>query len=362
MFCIGCGAEGPTIDNFCLSCFPKHQRTVTLAAQVEVHTCAHCKRVLHGHRWEELGTEPSQYVPLLIEEALSVSGEGTQTVQVALANTEERLLRATVTVHRRREGLQWSEHLSTLVVLRVATCEVCSRRHGSYWESRVQLRATGRDIDAEELRLSQQWADELMRHLDESGTGDRQAFISRLIPQHGGLDWYLGSRSSGKALSRLLADRLGGAVTESVELHGRSDGVDLYRNVTLVRLPPYRAGDFVAIEDSKGTRSPFRVQSVRGGFTNLLDLRDYRAVRMRLADTLSLERIATPADLRRAVVVSQRGAEAQLLDPDHYSTITVLLPSDAPLGQEVEVLRFERDLYLVRGAPTVDDAQEDSTA
>ena len=116
------------------------------------------------------------------------------------------------------------------------------------------------------------------------------------------------------------------------------------------------------VEDAQGKRAPFRVQSVRGGFVNLLDLRDYRLVRMRLTDTLELQRIATPADLRMAVVVWQQGAEAQLLDPDNYTTVTVILPSDAPLGAEVEVLRFDRDLYLVRGARPTDVTQDDSTA
>jgi nonsense-mediated mRNA decay protein 3 len=65
---------------------------------------------------------------------------------------------------------------------------------------------------------------------------------------HGGLDFYLGSSSLGKLVSRALSQAFGGTIKESHKLVGRKEGKDVYRTTYSVRLSDFRIGDFVRVD------------------------------------------------------------------------------------------------------------------
>jgi nonsense-mediated mRNA decay protein 3 len=120
-------------------------------------------------------------------------------------------------------------------------CDRCSRFYGGYFESIIQLRADGRELEKDEISRAKELVDEaIQREKDNPG-----AFVSKVEERKEGIDFYIGSRNLAKKISRRIEEELGGKITESKKISGRKDGRDLFRTTYSVRLKAYRKGDVV---------------------------------------------------------------------------------------------------------------------
>ncbi len=169
------------------------------------------------------------------------------------------------------------------------------------------------------------------------------AFIAKMVDEHGGFDAYISTNALGRSISRDLISTYGAEYKESSSLQGQKDGHDIYRVTYLVRMPPYRLRDIVII-DSR----PYLVTSMGPVSAKLRDLRSNEPTVVQNSDLRQVRVVGTKEDMVDSVVLMETDRELQLLDPVTLRTVEIKKPrSFARKGDTVKVFRYEGEMYLI---------------
>jgi nonsense-mediated mRNA decay protein 3 len=225
--------------------------------------------------------------------------------------------------------------------IRFNNCPSCSRQSGDYYEAIIQLRIDGllaRDAAvelAEEHNL-------VLDMVDEHAQTDEKAFLTKKSPVKGGIDYYIGSITLGRAIAAKLRTRYGASVNEAPSIVGQKDGNDMYRNSILVKLPSLREGDVVALGGKL-----YVIESSDSKAAVLKNVRNGQITRV-APDDSRLKPVAKYRELKQAIVVSQDSSGVQVLDPDSMAAVTLSKPPYIKnIGESVSVVRYDDALHIV---------------
>lgn len=343
VFCVVCGKE--TDEELrggeCESCYLEKNVLATVKDHVDVEVCVHCHARKRGEIWMQ---GHGSFEPIVVDAVHEAVGFA-KVVQKARLDVDvrpedERNFSVTILASGVADGVPFEKELKTRSRIKNATCLRCSRVQGGYYEAIVQVRAAKREMDLPEKRAIKQLASRFIERIVTEG--DRNAFVLRDEDADRGLDIYMGTTNSGRMLAKAIATEYGGKTTEHAKTVGQKDGLDLIRMTFAVRLPEYRTGDIVLLQEQ-----PFLVSSVGAKTVQLTEL---RTGKLRHVERAEVERalVLPPKDAREAVVVSAAGDELQLLDPWTYATVSVLRPASLQiLGETVPVLKHDGELIIV---------------
>jgi nonsense-mediated mRNA decay protein 3 len=345
MFCVVCGKETPDEDlrgGECPSCYLEKHVLVTLKDLVDVEVCVHCHARRRGEQWMEGHGSLEPVVEDAVREAVSFAKVVDKPrVRISVVPEDERNFSVAVVANGSAEGVVFEQELRARSRVKNATCLRCSRVQGGYYEAIVQVRATRRPIEKEEMRTLKQLASRFIERVVSEG--DRNAFVLRDEEVDRGLDIYMGTTNSGRMLAKAIANEFGGKTSEHPKTVGQKDGLDLVRMTFAVKLPEYRAGDLVVMDEQV-----LRVTSIGQKTVQLTELRSGKP---RHVERSLVERalVLSPRDAKEAVVVSATDGELQLLDPWTYETVSVLRPAElGRVGETVRVLKHEGELIPLR--------------
>ncbi len=341
MICVDCGKEvEAVIHGSCAACFAKTTELMQVPEVVKLEICASCGARHVGAHW--MDQEPDAPEEWVREEAVHEAIRIHEQVQGPLLELEEtqkdeRTFHVSVSMTGHVEEVPVAAAGRLQLRRTKGVCDRCSRIAGGYYAAIIQLRATERDVSAKELAKAHQLvAGDLTRQLDQ---GNRFAFLAKGGPIHGGWDYYIGDIDAARNVSRMLKDRLGAQVTETAKLVGRKEGEDVYRVTFLVRIHLFSSGDFAL---HKGR--PIAVTAVHSRKVAALDLESH--LRTRIAPD-ALHRLGGEEMIEEAVLVSRGPDGAQVMDPQTYKTVDLLVPDDWVEEPEVAVIRHEERLYWV---------------
>jgi len=339
--CVECGAEVPgVVHGACVACFTTKHPLVLLPDAVDVELCAHCDARHVGAHWVD--AEEGAPLAWLREDAVRAAVQLHPEVEDAVlevreAAEDEKHFRTTVRMAGRVQGVPVEAEAATTVRVRRGVCDRCSRLHGGFYASIIQLRATDRDVTDGERHRAERILDEELRR--QMASGNRFAFLAKDEAMHGGHDYYLGDIDAGRNAARVMKDRLGASMSESAKLVGRREGEDVHRVTFLVRIRLFATGDF-AETDGKVVQ----VLNIDRGNAIVLDLERHRRTRVPEG---TLKRIGGPEALQEAVLVAAGPGEIQVLDPVSLKTRDLLRPEGfSTAGETVTVLRHEGRLFL----------------
>lgn len=344
MFCVVCGSETPDDElrgGVCVACYLKKNVLVQVRDHVDVEVCVHC----HARRRGELWLEGHGALEPVVEDAVREAVEFAKVVdkprmRVDVVPEDERNFTVSVLASGSAEGVEFEQELKLRSRVKNATCLRCSRVQGGYYESIVQVRATKRAIEKDEMRALKALATRFIERV--VADGDRNAFVLRDEEIDRGLDIYMGTTNSGRMLAKQIATEFGGKTSEHPKTVGQKDGLDLIRLTFAVKLPQYRAGDVVVLRDEVS-----RVSSIGAKTVQLTELRSGKLRHVERAE-VDKALVLSPDDAREAVVVSATGAELQLLDPWTYETVSVLRPAGfETVGASVRVLKHDGELIPI---------------
>lgn len=345
MFCVECGKEWPLDElrgGVCPDCYLKKNVLATLKQNVDVEVCVHCHARKRGEVWMEGHDRLEPVVVDAVREAIHVVRSVERPhIDIDVTAEDERNFSVTALVTGTAEGVPFETELRTRSRIKNATCVRCSRVQGGYYEAIVQIRATGRDMGLAEKRAIKAIASRFIERVVTEG--DRNAFVLRDEDVDTGLDVYMGTTNSGRMLAKAIANEYGGRIAEHHKIVGQKDGLDLVRMTFAVRLPEYRAGDVVVLDDGPGVVTSVGVKTVQ--------VADVRTGRLRHVERASVDEatVLHRADARDAVVVSKQGNELQLLDPWTFSTVSVIRPAGIDeIGATVQVLKHDGELIVVK--------------
>ncbi len=333
--CLVCGKSGELYNNMCETCFRTSHTASSLPDVLKMKICSRCNYMVNPSSnqrvvsWEE-------GIPILVEDALDTHAMASPArVDVSHHERDDYLMDLEVHVECEIMGLHYREAHAPELRISYGVCNRCSRQFGNYYEAIIQLRGGKRSISANELEIASQI---VKKRIDEA-TGEN-AFITQFQEIHKGLDWYMGDKGVAKEIARELQHHFGAEFQETYSLAGRKDGKEIYRSTYLVRLPDYRAGDFITYEgrvhllEKTGGRSA-TLQDLVQGNTFVLKERELHKIKV------------IKGDVMETVVVSSNKGEAQLLDPVNYRTKPVKTPVQLEAGGTVKVFRYEGDLFVL---------------
>lgn len=260
-------------------------------------------------------------------------------ISITLDYQNETNMDAKVISQAELSGLKAQEEHNVRLRIRPQICPECSRQEGGYWEAKVQLRGSEKGLNKEE----EERAMDKVESMVVSREGEKGAFVTKVERMHGGLDFYLGSNSLGKLVSKELAQTFGGSVKESHKLVGRKDGKDVYRTTYAVRMSQFSVDDFVKLDEQI-----FQVMKVSSDSALLRALESGKDFWFHYPDLERAKVMGGCELVKDMVVVSRSEGEIQVLDPDNLKTVVVLVPLGIDIKTEsVKVLKCEAEYFLV---------------
>ena len=339
-FCVKCGEETEhTINGLCTECFLDGRELVSLPHHVDVKVCANCGDIGFGETWvtkdvQDAIGEAAERALVPIKEAKKISTAAT------LAEQEQYTYLVVVDAVLDINGYTVETSASTIVRLKNTVCKRCSRQLGNYYEAILQIRAGSKDIPQGTKREAQNRVENLV---DAQSVSNRQLFITKTEEVQGGIDIYLSSISLGKAATKDLADAYCAETKEAAKLVGLTeDGQEMYRVTYLVRLPDFHTGDVIQFEGRY-----FKLTRLSSSGAKVIDLMNLRERSVKRSDVPLFKVYARSADLKDAVVVNRTKGEIQILNPSNYSTVDLVVPEDAEVGDAVKVVEINDNLYYV---------------
>ncbi|MFB6114356.1 MAG: 60S ribosomal export protein NMD3 [Halodesulfurarchaeum sp.] len=353
-FCPRCGEpiDGPWADSreqpLCEECFLEDFELVDAPDSLSVTVCGRCGAVQRGEQWVDVGAR--DYTDVAVEavtEALAVHREATDvswTVDPEQVDQNTIRMHATFTAEIRDRPIT-EEHVVPVTVGR-GTCTRCGRIAGDYYASVLQIRADGRDPTDEEMDRAVDLARSVTAEMEAEG--DRNAFVTDITEVRGGLDVKLSTNQIGRSVAYSLKEEFGGTVRDSETLVTEDeDGEGVYRVTFVVRLPRFRPGDIVDLEDGE---SPVLVQSVHGNLkgTRLATGDRYEAP-YEAGDTPEGTKLGTRDDgVETTVVVVEDEHAIQVLDPETAAATTIPRPDYVdPDSETVTVFKSEQGLFAL---------------
>ena len=319
MRCVVCGRE---IERgyICGRCASERYQLVSIDP-FEIVICSKCGSFRYGRRWKkerfEKVLEDAIYKNLKVMDGFEVKS--------LTLDLDSRL----ITLRGDLFGDYVEVTTGFSFKLRKICCPRCSRESGGYYESILQLRCDGRGLRDYEIEAARK----IIENVLESESGNEKSFISKIEEKKEGIDFYFGSRDTGRKASRKIARELGGRVVESKKLHTRIDGRDAYRFTYLVKLPSYEEGDVV----EKGGRL-FLVKSRKSG--RGVDIFEGKSVNISGARI-----VARKGEMRSGVVVNVDERTVEIVS-DNGEVFVTDRPCMTEIGSEVLIFEFRGKLMV----------------
>jgi nonsense-mediated mRNA decay protein 3 len=339
MFCVECGKEGKLYRGLCGECFLAKNVFISFPDQIDVEICSQC-----GFRKKKKGwilTEDQNLMEEIVMECAISNNDVTDfDVHITPKSENETSIILGVITHANVLGLKAPEEHETKIRFKKSICEECSKQQGGYWEVKVQFRGSERGLTEEDLEKALEIVDFMVGEKEKK---DRGAFITKIEKMHSGLDFFLGSKNLGKAISKKLVSEFGGELKGSHKLVGRKDGKDVHRTTYSVRIPNYRIGDFVLFQGKV-----FMVLKVSTEKAFLRTLDTGENIFFSHKELKESKIVGGSEIVYDMVVVSQSEKEIQVLDPENLKTIDLIKPKYFNVkGESVKVIKSEAGYFLV---------------
>ncbi len=340
MFCVRCGREGATYQSLCQECFLSSNRFSSIPDHIDLIQCAHCEAYLLGKDWTHFERVEDAVREVAIR-GIKISDQAKlRGYQVDIEEMEPTTFQVHILASVQYDDLMVDEDLNTIVRIRRNVCGKCNKIFGNYFESIVQVRPTGK-------KLSEEEKGEILHHVADKiepiSEENQEAFVSKVVQEHGGLDLYISTISLGKALARELVNIYGAEYKESSSLQGQKDGKDIYRVTYLVRLPPYRVRDVIMVNSRL-----YLVISMGPVSAKLRDLKSSENLVASNNDLRSVTVLGTKKDFQEAVVLTESEKEMQLMHPVTFKTVEMKKPKGFKRkGETVKVFSYDGELYLI---------------
>ncbi|WGI17771.1 NMD3-related protein [Methanonatronarchaeum sp. AMET-Sl] len=344
MFCPSCGKEISGENRLCRECFLKNVDVVKLPDFVDVDVCVKCGAHREGDTW--IDHEENQK---LISAEMAVMSELhvhrlVEDLDIAIAlDIDSDPIQGEVTVTGTIENKPIQTTLPTTVRIRDTSCERCNKASAGYFESVVQVRRPGMELSNQEINIIHKSA---LKLAERERIDERMSYISDVAETDGGFDIYTGTKQLGLKISKLIKKRYGGTYTQSGTLIGEKDGQKVYRTAYSLKLPPFRKGDIITVD-----QKPVGITGTGRTITGIeLETGDqYRSDWKHMKDK-EIKRIGNLQEVDKGVISMVSENVVQVVEPIEYTNVKLKRPSfikKMDEGTEKGVFKHNKDYLLI---------------
>lgn len=209
-FCFLCGKKTEKLSKgYCEECYNKKFQLIKVPEEIVVNVCSKCRKIKEKNSWKDIEIDK------ILRDKIKILGKN---VRIRIEKND------IMKVHAKGflEGSKVikEEVHEVEIKFRKETCTDCSRKFGRYYESVVQVRGNLTDEDVNLI-------DDIV--LSKNG-------FYRIEDVKGGYNFLLSSRALSRQIAELLKRRYKTEIKKSFELVTKQEGIDIYRNIILVRI------------------------------------------------------------------------------------------------------------------------------
>jgi nonsense-mediated mRNA decay protein 3 len=278
-----------------------------------------------------------------LNDAFFISPELKDVTIQTRCNEQERILSCVVVISGRLENLTITEQHPLTVRIRHTTCDICSREAGGYYEAIVQIRVEQRTFTDAELRTLRTAVETMVAQLQKSGK--RGLFITDYDEKREGLDFFLSEKATAFSIAKKIQEQFGGEFKQSASTAGMKDSRQVYRMTYLVRIPAYRKGDFVSVDNSF-----FLITSLHEHKIRSIELSTWNEMTIDGKKILPSKIYGGTELIKEMIVVSQSKHEIQVMDPKTYATIEIQKPKIISFDTAmIKTVKLDDYIFLVPG-------------
>jgi len=339
MFCVECGKETKIYKNgVCIECYLKENKFTQGPEIIDLPLCTHCGSYKYRNNWtNELLTELLKRV---VKKTFKISKELKKVDINSACNESKGGYECKIIISGFIDDFQVVEEHNVLVRLKKIVCDVCSKQFGGYHEAIIQVRTEGKKLNQEELKNIQLSVENIVQNLQAKG--NRTLFITDVSQEHGGLDFFISDKQAALVITKNLHDEYGGNIKQSSKNIGMKDGKQVYRVTYLLRLPSYKKGDYVKINNSY-----YQIISIQKNALKLLNLANWKEELVDLNQIKNFNIIGGNELIKEAIMVSQNEKEVQIMNPKTYEITIIKKPKEYKINSKnVRIIKIVNQIFL----------------
>ncbi len=288
---------------------------------IKIKRCPHCGSVYLG-KWSEGPEQESEVVEEIMGRVLGVQKANFEIT----GNEYNRRVQFEGTSRQTGKSRRGEFFLHTSF----ATCPVCVRKRGNYYEAILQLRGERSEL----LDLILTFLVDLI-----DGASSKEVFLTKVERKREGYDLFVSSKQYTRTIARRAIERFGGTFKETSHLVGVKDGSELYRITVSIRIPSFQKNDVLRI----GSRL-YLVKSVKSDLVTLLDFVSLSLEKRRLQDLEQYSTYREGKDIKEASVLYTQGNTSYILDPFDYRERAVIDPKHS---ERIKVIKVDDEVIAV---------------
>lgn len=339
MFCVECGIEDEIYkDGECLKCYLKNKKLSKGSERLELTVCVNC----HGYKYKNTWTNDllEDILQRIVKNNFKISNELKKANINIDTNKTSQGLECIVHISGLIQEKEINEQHDLFIRLKKTICEVCSRQFGGYHEAIIQVRTEKRKFSKEELNDIKTTVQSIVESIQYKG--NRTLFIADIAEEHGGLDFYISDKNTAFNISKILLDKYGGYIKQSSTNTGMKDSKQVYKMTYLVRIPSYKKGDFIQIEDTYYQIKKLHSNKVKIINLSTLEENSINPKKLEKARILGGQNL-----LSDMIIVSQTNDELQLMDEKTYDIHIVKKPKEIKYKTEkIQVIEIDNKLFI----------------
>lgn len=339
MFCVECGKEETIYKNgVCLHCYLKQAQFTKGPAIIDVLSCPRCESYKYKNTWL---MEPfPEVLRRHVKDAFHIDPELKEPRIKTDCKEQDRMVACMVRIIGSVGGQTVMEEHPLTVRLKRTTCDVCSREAGGYYEAILQIRSDKRTFLKTELQTLRETVERLVGQQQDSGK--RGLFITDYEEKREGLDYFLSEKNTAFAIAKKIQEQYGGEFKQSASTAGMKDSRQLFRMTYLIRIPAYRAGDFLCLKNTF-----YMISSIHGTRVRAVELSNWKEKIIEGKDIQPSMILGGNELIKEMIVVSQSKREIQLMDSKSYTMVEIPKPPTASIHTStVKTVKLDGSLFL----------------
>ncbi len=315
MICVECGKKTEKLyEGLCLDCYLESKRFFHFPSRIIVKVCRNCGAYKIDGEWKHDSLEK------IVEEYIRENMEGEIDCNLEL-DFEKGIARCIGEFG----GRKVIEEGKFDVIVRKRLCEKCSLMKGGYFEAILQIRKKNLS-----RRMEKEMEDIIKKRVENANS-----FIMKKERVEEGLNYYIGSKKVAHSIARELKNAYKAEYKSSSSLVGMKDGVEVYRDTYLIRLPEYKIGTFIKLNDVV-----YRIEAI-GRKIELLSLEGNK--RYIYKDEMKKAKIMDLKE-RDAIVLHEEKNGTYVMDLETYKTYFV---NKVKGKDKVKIVEYEGKIHVI---------------